>query len=311
MTRLLGPLRVRLALVGFVAVYLPVVIMIVVLGASEVLADVEVNETSAGSEVVTQTNWTVVAVTAILLAPIAATMAWWLAGRALRPLAEAMVLQEQLIEETSHELRTPLSILSGNADVLLGHPDPTIEIYRTGLERSQAAARRMTATIDSLLVDARGRARTLERLPADLNDVVAQVIDGLQPVALDHGVTLSAHSTSAKRARIDAPSVERALSNLISNALQAAPAGSVVEVQVVESERTTTILVTDEGPGIDEADQPNVFERYWHGRDDDDGGTGIGLSIVRQVAVAHGGDVTVRSPVENGRGSQFCFSVVR
>ena len=136
----LRSLRLRLAVAGFVAAYGLVLVLLAVVLASE-----EIDVRQAGSDVDLiepdpidegSGGRGVVPLTAALLAPVAAGLAWWWSGRAVRPVARAMTLQRHLIEETSHELRTPLSILTTNADVLLANPDPTIEHYRRGLERS-------------------------------------------------------------------------------------------------------------------------------------------------------------------------------
>ncbi len=140
--------------------------------------------------------------------------------------------QRHLIEEASHELRVPLSVLMTNADVLLDHPAPTMEIYRQGLERSRAAADRLTRAIDELLVDARGRARTLSRRPTDLVTVVLAAGGGCP--CPRRGAASSSHSRSppAVVGRVDEPSVRRAVSNLIDNAIRHAPAESTVDVRI-------------------------------------------------------------------------------
>ena len=73
---------------------------------------------------------------------------------------------------------------------------------------------------------------------------------------------------------------------------------------------SASVVVADHGPGIAEAESDQVFERHWRGRADSDG-TGLGLPIARQVALAHGGDVTVRSPGPAGDGSVFTFTMRR
>ncbi|WP_162181561.1 histidine kinase dimerization/phospho-acceptor domain-containing protein, partial [Glycomyces tenuis] len=78
-------------------------------------------------------------------------------------LEHAAQVQRRLIEETSHELRTPLSVLIAGAEVLLQHPSPSLELYREGLERTRTSAERMRETISELLIDARGRARRIDR----------------------------------------------------------------------------------------------------------------------------------------------------
>jgi signal transduction histidine kinase len=344
-------LRVRLAVLGFLAIYVPALFLF---GVTTVTENERVEERN-GVETASQTSdhvmswsaWTVVA-----LAPFAAVVAWWWAGRAVRPIervrtvaedigasdlgrridldhgpSEIMSLaasfdsmldrlersattQQRLIEETSHELRTPLAILSANADVLLAHPEPTVELYRQGLERTKAAAARLTATVDELLVDARGRARTLDRRPADLATIVRGVVDEARVGAELRAVTLSLDGPGSAVCALDESMVRRAVANLVDNAVRHAPDGSPVDVRVTLDERHGRVVVTDSGPGIALDDQERVFDRFWRGHADG-GGTGLGLPIARQIARAHGGDVTVASPAPSGVGSVFELRIRR
>ncbi len=338
-------LRVRMAVLGFLAIYVPALL---VFGVTTVTENERVEDRN-GVETASQTSdhdvsWT--AWTVVALAPIAGLLAWWLAGRAVRPiervravaehieasdlarridldhgpsevvslaasfdsmldrLEQSATTQQRLIEETSHELRTPLAVLSTNADVLLAHPEPTVELYRQGLERSQAAATRLTATVDGLLVEARGRARTLDRHPADLVAIVQEVVHEARLGATPRSVTLSLGGPPTVVCALDVPMVRRAVANLVDNAVRHAPDGTSVEVHVDIDEPHARVVITDAGPGIAPDDQERVFERFWRGRRDGDG-TGLGLPIARQIARGHGGDVTVTSPAPSGAGSAF------
>jgi signal transduction histidine kinase len=303
-------LRVQLAVLGFLAIYLPVLLLFGVTVATEdetvetrdgvVIAD----DASSGSP----SPWATA--TVVALGPAAAGLAWWWSGRAIRPLRHAAETQRRLVEETSHELRTPLSVLVVNADVLLADPDPTVEAYRRGLERSKAAAARMQATIDDLLVDARGRARTLDRRPADLMAIARGVVDEAGVVAGRHHVTLSLSGPASAVCPVDEATVRRAVANVVDNAVGHAPAGSAVEIEVGLSETHATVVVTDHGPGIPAEQQDQVFERFWRARPDAQG-TGLGLPIARQIAQAHGGDLTVLSPGPDGDGCAFTLTLRR
>lgn len=337
-------LRVQLAGLGFLAIYVPVLLLFGVTSATE--NDTEVTQngetvTSSTSDGPPWPTWTVVA-----LCPVAAGLAWWLAGRAVRPIervrrvaedieasdlsrridlshgpAEIRLLaesfdamlerlehaartQNMLIEDASHELRTPLAVLATNADVLLSHSEPTVELYRTGLERSQSAAARLRTTIDELLIDARGRARTIDRLPADLMSIANTVADDARVLAESEEVRLIVTGPPSAECAIDEPTVRRALSNLIDNAIRYAPGDTSVEVDVSTTDGHAEVTVADHGPGIPADEQTRVFERYGHGKADTHG-TGLGLPIARQVAVAHGGDLTVDSPGPAGDGCVF------
>lgn len=351
MSRAWRSLRVQLAVVGFLAIYGPVLLLLGVTVATEH----ETTETVEGVEVTDDAStgpspwatWTAVA-----LGPAAAVLAWWWAGRAVSPidrvrtvaedieagdlsrrigltqgpievislaasfdamldrLERAAETQRQLIEETSHELRTPLSVLATNADVLLAHPEPTVEVYRQGLERSRTAAARLQSTIDDLLVDARGRARTLDRRPADLVTIVEGVIADASVLATAQAIDLSFTGPPAAECPLDEPTIRRAVANLVANAISYSPDGATVDVAVEVSDAEARVAVTDHGPGVPADEQAHIFERFWRGRPDTHG-TGLGLPIARQIALAHGGGLTVRSPGPTGDGSVFVLSLRR
>jgi signal transduction histidine kinase len=342
-------LRVRLAVLGFLAIYLPVLLLfgVTVVTDETIESRDGVVTTDTSTHRSSWPGWTVVA-----LGPAAGALAWWGAGRAVRPidrvravaedieasdlgrrigldrgptelvslaasfdamldrLERAADTQRQLIEETSHELRTPLSVLTTNADVLLADPNPTIDAYRRGLERSKAAAARLRATIDDLLVDARGRARTLDRRPADLVAIVRDVADEARLLAAAERVDVSVAGPASATCSVDVPTVRRAIANLVDNAVTYAPAGTTVEIEVQVENEVAAVVVTDHGPGIPADEQDRVFERFWRGRAGSHG-TGLGLPIARQIALAHGGDLTVRSPGPAGDGTTFTLSLRR
>jgi signal transduction histidine kinase len=352
-TRPWQSLRAQLALLGFVTIYLPAlllfgVVLVADLEATTYRVDgdlaVETTTSTRGSGVVT---WTVLA-----LSPAAAGLAWWWAGRAVRPiehvrtvaddiqaadlsrrialpegptevaalaasfdamldrLQQSAETQRRLIEETSHELRIPLAVLVTNAEVLLAHPEPTLEAYRRGLERSKDAALRLHAVLDELLVDARGRARTIDRRPADLAAIVRAVAEDVGVLAATRGTTVSVTGPSAAVCPIDEPTVRRAVHNLVDNAVRHCPGGTAVRVAVELSAAEAAVVVTDDGPGIAAAEQDRVFQRFWRGPADV-AGTGLGLAIAHQVAIAHGGTLTLTSPGPAGTGCEFRFAVHR
>lgn len=337
-------LRMRIALLGFVAGYLPALLAfsgLLILDTEE-LVQVEDGLVSSSEATVTGMQWYTWGI--IALAPAAAALSWWMAGRAVRPIEQVRAVverigaadlgtrvgltsgpaeiislaasfdglldrlersaetQRRLIEETSHELRTPLSVLSTNAEVLLAHPEPTVELYRQGLDRSRRAADRLRHTIDELLVDARGRARVLDRRPTDLMALA-------RDVAAER-TTVSVTGPATAECAVDQLTVRRAIANLVDNAVRHAPAESVVTIGVSLSDSLVTVTVTDHGPGIPEPEQTHIFERFWRAPGDRPG-TGLGLPIARQIAQAHGGDLTVTSPGPTGNGCVFHLTLRR
>lgn len=123
-------------------------------------------------------------------------------------------------------------------------------------------------------------------------------------LAAPQQIELTLSGPATVECSLDGPTVRRALSNLVDNAVRYAPSGSAVEVDVTLSDTEAVVVVTDHGPGIAADDQEHIFERFWRGRPDTHG-TGLGLPIAKQVAEAHGGDLTVRSPGPAGDGCTF------
>lgn len=343
----LASLRVRLALVGFVAIYAPALLVFGVGVATDVETDV-----GAGAMVTINHTSRPLTVTVLALGPVAFGLAWWWAGRAVRPidrvrkvaedieatdlsrrigldrgptelvalaasfdamlgrLDDAAETQRRLIEEASHELRVPLAVLMSNAEVLLAHPQPTLEVYRAGLERTRTAAVRLQTTIEELLVDARGRARQMTRAPADVAALAHDVVAEAAVLAEANGIRLTAGVCPAAVCPVDEPTVRRAIANLVDNAVRYAPAGSAVDVAVETTDDEVAVVVTDHGPGIPPDQQDRVFQRFWRGRGDTRG-TGLGLPIANQVALAHGGELTLRSPGPAGDGCVFRLTLRR
>jgi signal transduction histidine kinase len=186
---------------------------------------------------------------------------------------------------------------------------------RQGLERSQGAVARLQATIDQLLAEARGRARTLTRGPADLVAVVRAAVDEAGPLAAAAGVELAVAGPEEAVCALDEPTVRRAVLNLLDNAVRHAPPGSTVEVAVEaaaggsgDAGAEARVVVADHGPGVPPDQQERIFERFWRGGTGTPG-TGLGLPIASQVARAHGGALTVRSPGPAGDGAVFTLTL--
>jgi signal transduction histidine kinase len=347
----LRSLRTQLAIAGFAAIYIPVLVLFVVTYLTE---DVSVDTVDGVEVAATSTDrafgW--VEIVVILLAPVAAGLAWWLAGRAVRPieriravaehieahdlserialttgpteivslaasfdamldrLHRAAVSQRNVIDDISHEVRTPIAVLIANADVALAHPNPTTGSYRDSLEQSRRAAARLQATVERLLRDARNNAQTLDRHPADLMDVVRTVTTDMRAVAEAALVAIDLSGPPMLTGSWDTSTITRALTNLIDNAIRHSPGGTTVHVNVTKGDGLIDIAVSDHGSGIGPDQLDQVFERSWRA-DSTGGGSGLGLAIARQVARAHGGDVTVSSPDPTGYSTTFVFSIAR
>lgn len=198
--------------------------------------------------------------------------------------------QRQYLAETSHDLRTPLATIRTNIDVALADPGTDLEAWRDTGAVVARAAERMSSMLEDLLATARMEAGTVEMVELDLAGVVDLVAAEAAGRAAERGVELSVYPETAVVSG-DRRALARAVANLVENALGVAPPSSVVELACGTTDvGARYVSVGDRGPGVDAA----VVEG---GRST----AGLGLSIVRDIASAHGG--TLRSIARSAGGS--------
>ena len=203
----------------------------------------------------------------------------------LGALEESSRAQRQLVADASHELRTPLTSLRTNIEVLASERQlPAGERERLLTDVVDQLSE-MTTLISGLIDLARGEQQSAEPEEVRLDLVAADAVERARrdrpavtfSTDLQESTVQGIHST-----------IERAVANLLDNAAKWSPPGADVEVAVRDGE----VSVRDHGPGIDEEDLPHVFDRFYRSRSARGRpGSGLGLAIVRQVAVAHGGEV--------------------
>jgi two-component system sensor histidine kinase MprB len=224
----------------------------------------------------------------------------------LAALDDARTQQQQLIEDAGHELRTPLTTLRNDLGVLLRseqHPDRRLEPSdRTGLLRDledEAAA--LSAMVGEIVELARGGTEPEPPLETDLRALVDRAVARTRRV--DPAVTVAV--TGRPFEAVVRPGVlERAVANLVRNAVQVSPPGGVVDVLLDETGAGARIRVLDRGPGIAAADLPRIFDRFYRGQAARERhGSGLGLAIVAQAAELHGGSVTAGR--RKGGGAAF------
>ena len=204
--------------------------------------------------------------------------------------------QREFSSAASHELRTPIAIVRHRLETALASPSPDWDaVARVVLAESG----RMQRLVDDLLLLARhdAAAGPVRDALVDLDDLVLDEVDH----APAH-VELDVRRVSAGQVRGDADELRRVVRNLLENAARHAAGRVAIEVSTRSPD--VVLAVDDDGPGIDEADRERAFERFTRldeARARRDGGAGLGLSIVRGIAVAHGGAVSIeRSPTLGG-----------
>ena len=225
----------------------------------------------------------------------------------LTRLDEAFENQREFIHEASHELRNPLAVIRTNVDVVLSDPDAPAEDLRSAGEVVGRSAERMTTLVDDLLVYARQGTRTMREEEFDLAELVDHLADDFVASAEAADLRLTKQlPTETLPVCGDGPAVRRAVANLIANAVRLAPEGTTITVSADRFDDWNFISVADEGPGIAPENHMRVFQRFWRGDRElarQQGRSGLGLTIVRQIVEAHGGRVDLASDI--GRGSTF------
>jgi two-component system sensor histidine kinase MprB len=203
----------------------------------------------------------------------------------LGALEESSRAQRQLVADASHELRTPLTSLRTNIEVLASERQlPAGERERLLTDVVEQLSE-MTTLISGLIDLARGEQQTAEPEEVRLDLVAA---DAVARARRDRPAVSFTTDLQESMVQGVPATIERAVANLLDNAAKWSPPGADVEVAVRDGE----VSVRDHGPGIDEEDLPHVFDRFYRSRSARGRpGSGLGLAIVRQVAVAHGGEV--------------------
>jgi two-component system, OmpR family, phosphate regulon sensor histidine kinase PhoR len=231
----------------------------------------------------------------------------------LTPLRRVEELRADFVANASHELRTPLAALSGFIDTLQGpaREDTAARERFLGIMKGQAA--RMARLIDDLL--SLSRVELNEHLhpqtPLDVVPIVRQVVDGLQMLARERGVEISlANGTGPLIVAGDRDELTRVYENLIENALKYAASGKRVDIQVSRTETDdggeAVVSVRDFGPGIATEHLPRLTERFYRidvGQSRAEGGTGLGLALVKHILNRHRGRLVIDSVP--GEGATF------
>jgi len=202
--------------------------------------------------------------------------------------------QRQLVSDASHELRTPLTSLRTNLELLeRGQPDDPVERQQL-LGDLVRQMERMTSLVHDLIEVARDEDTPMPFEELQLEEIVNEVVDDMRFRYPKVRFNVSSTPSSINGVKVR---VARAVTNLLDNAAKYSPPGATVEVGVANGE----ISVRDHGPGVAAEDAPRVFDRFWRSNDARHlPGSGLGLSIVKDVAESHGGTVTLERPIDGG-----------
>ena len=223
-------------------------------------------------------------------------------------------MKSDFVSTVSHELRTPLTSIYGFAETLLRR-DVMFgdEERQTFLGYIASESQRLTAIVDALLNVARLDTGDLHLIltPTDVRDVVGEVVDSARQNGTNGHEFVLDLPAEPLAANADPDKLRQVFSILLDNALKYSPAGGKVTVGVERKRDTVEVSVADEGIGIPQADQDQIFRKFYRGADAEArvgaGGTGLGLFIARGLVTAMGGRIWVES--REGEGSTFAFEL--
>ena len=241
-------------------------------------------------------------------------------------LQQAERLRQNMIADIAHELRTPLTVIQGNLRAILDDVYPLEKAEIATIYDETVMLSRLVGDLRELAQAEAGRL-TLDLQPVDVAPLTRSAIAPFETAAAEQGVTLVVDLPDPlPPVTADPDRVRQVLHNLVANALRYTPASGTITIRARPEERglrtapvepqaslrspqsAVLFTVEDTGQGIDSADLPHVFERFWRAdraRSRDQGGSGLGLAIAKQLIEAHGGQIGVASRI--GVGSQFWF----
>lgn len=216
--------------------------------------------------------------------------------------------RRNMLADVSHELRTPITVIQGNVEGILDGMYPADEArLKSILEETQILSR----LVDDLRTMALAESGSLQlrREPTDPAPLIQEVVTGFESQAKEKDIRITTSLADAKEINVDPLRLREVLANILSNALRYTARGGEVKVGLTETgtgeARAVTIFVHDSGAGIEAADLPHIFDRFY--KSSDSGGMGLGLSIAKYIIEAHGGKIWAES--ELGKGTKISLTL--
>lgn len=219
----------------------------------------------------------------------------------LKRLSDAFFALRQFSANAAHELRTPLAVMQTKLDVFKKNDNPSHEDYRETIDMVMLQTERLSSVIDVLLAMTELQFTKKEN-DISLSGIVEEVICDLMSVSEKKGISITQKSGDAHITGSDML-LYRAIYNLVENAIKYNHDGGKILLKIKDSDEFAKLIVSDTGSGIDACDWEKIFEPFFRvdkSRSRDMGGAGLGLALVKEIAVQHGGTVCVLQSSSQG-----------
>jgi len=222
-------------------------------------------------------------------------------------LERASATERRFASDAAHELRTPLAVLRSGLEVALAR-DRSPPEHQAALTNAHREVVGLCKIAEELLMLARLNGEvSIDRKPLDFGEVVNEVVSAVEPLAASRDIALHASVSAGARVEGSVTHLRRLVINLIDNALKFTPSGGKIELLLTAGQGIATLHVMDTGPGIEAAELPLIFDRFFRGAHANGEGSGLGLSLCREIARLHGGQISASDRV--GGGSDFLVTL--
>lgn len=213
----------------------------------------------------------------------------------------------RLISEVSHELRTPLATIKGYTEGAIDGVFPADVELLSAVSREASRLERLAADLGELSRSEEGQ-MDLRLEPGDLAELVTEVAEHLRPQFRDQNVELVIEQSLPAAAEFDSDRMTQVLTNVIGNALTYTPSGGIVTLRTGTTNHSAEVTVSDTGRGLSTEQLDAIFDRFYRADRSAPGGTGIGLTIARNIVRRHRGEIRAQSAGQ-GAGSTFTISL--
>jgi two-component system sensor histidine kinase CiaH len=237
---------------------------------------------------------------------------YFLAGRALVPIKNAWLRQQEFVSDASHELRTPLAVIQAKTDLLFRAPSATIQDKILDVSTISKESRRLSKLVTNLLTLARSDSDQIEMKKQSfrLDELLKEIIQQYEEIIAYQGKKILLEAPEAVTFFADKERIHQLIVILLDNAMKFTNEGGEILLACQQSHSSISLQVKDTGTGIREEDIPKIFDRFYQSdkaRTTAEG-TGLGLSIAKWIIEKHHGKAKVQSTLGKGTQVEIIFS---